>query len=59
MCLQEGRMEVWEAKGKGHCGVQKLPNFDLAPPPLQPQHLQQSLNAGLTLVCSPRGRPGG
>lgn len=25
-------MEVWEAKGKGHCGVQKLPNFDLSFP---------------------------
>lgn len=30
-------MEVWEAKGKGHCGVQKLPNFDLSSPLSPPQ----------------------
>lgn len=23
---------MWEAKGKGHCVVQKLPDFELSPP---------------------------
>lgn len=30
-------MEVWEAKGKGHRGVRKLPNFDLSSPLPTPQ----------------------
>lgn len=37
MCLLEGRVEAWEAKGKGHSGVQKLPNFDLSSPLSPPQ----------------------
>lgn len=69
MCLLERRMEALEAKGKGHCGVQKLPNFDLffdlffplslpqgypaAPAP------QRSRNPGLTLVCPHEGGPEG
>ncbi|XP_075283279.1 homeobox protein SIX6 [Opisthocomus hoazin] len=37
MRLLEGRMEVWEAKGKGHCAVQKLPHFKLFSPLSPPQ----------------------
>lgn len=54
-------MEASEAKGKGHCGVKELPNFDLSFPWSLPQGCpaapapQRSLSPGLTLVCPHEG----
>lgn len=65
MCLLERRMEASEAKEKGHCGMQKLPNFDLFFPLSLPQAYpaapapQRSWNPGLTLVCPHEGGPEG
>lgn len=65
MCLLERRMEASEVKEKGHCGVQKLPNFDLFFPLSLPQGYpaapapQRSWNPGLTLVCPHEGGPEG